>query len=669
MNKLKTSLFLRPFDNVAFLLPLLFILLTLVTRIWWLAIAESAALVLYIIYRLIFQKRYHEQMYNYLQSMTEYLDEASRENLTTFPMPITLLDAKGNVIWYNDLFYDLLCEHHEPTLFGQNISRISEAIRLDRLAGGNRRFNINYLGKYYTVYCMRQGKEEQKESFFALYWMDDDKLKRENIRLKSEKLCFAYVMLDSYDEIPSDVSEMQRANFASRVDVKVRNMARSVEGIIKKMEVDKYLLIFERRQLPKLEKNKFHILEEVKEITVGDGVHATLSIGISRAEGSLKLIDRSARAALDMALSRGGDQVALTNGEKYTFFGGKAQTAEKRKRVKVRIISEALASQITSSENVLIMGHKFADLDCMGAALALAHCVNNLAVPVHVVINPKENLVGDLMESVSKIAEYTDMFVDPARALKLMHEDTLLIIVDTHSVEYIESERLYKQAGRIALIDHHRKVTHGAIENTLIRFHEPNASSCCEMVTELIDNLPDCRIGKTEANALMAGIILDTKNFSERTGVRTFEAAAYLKSKGADTGEVQNFFKSDIATYKKQLEIISSAESYGDNMMISVFDKPAFDGMKIIAAKAADKLLSVKGIEASFVIYRENEQIHISARSEGEINVQTILEQMGGGGHRNAAGAQISAPMDEVVDTLRGLLDKENKNTSEYRKD
>jgi len=657
MNKHSKFHKLKPTDTLSLILPLIFIALSALTRIWWLVIAEAAALLIYYILRYFNRKRYNEQLYGYLQSMTEYLDEASRENLTTFPMPITLLDGKGNVLWYNDLFYNILEENHVPSLFGTHVTAMCDAIRPEQVEKGRKKFDISYLGKYYTVYAMHQGKENQK--FYALYWLEDDALKRENIRLKNEKLCLCYIMIDSYDEIPSDISEIQRGNFVNRVDVMVRNLARSIDGVLKKLETDKYLLLFERQKLSALEKNKFKILEEVKEISIGDRVHATLSIGVAKVEGDFRTLDHAARGALDMALSRGGDQVAVNTGERYVFYGGKTQAAEKRKRVKVRIISEAFASQVTTADRVLIMGHKYADLDCIGSAVALAHCVGMLAVPVNIVVHPKENLVGSLIESVTRLPEYHDVFIDAARAQKIITEDTLLVIVDTHSTDYIESEKLYHAASRVALIDHHRKVVSGAIENTLIYFHEPNASSCCEMVTELIDNLPGCRITKTEANCLMAGILLDTKNFSERTGVRTFEAAAYLKGKGADSGEVQKYFKSDIDTYKKQLEIMAGASLLGDNM-IAVYRGEPFPGIKMFAGKSADELLSLKGVHATYVLYEEDGLVHISARAEGEKNIQTIMEAMGGGGHRSAAGAQIETDIEQALEKLKTLIQKED---------
>ncbi len=653
-KRVKSIKGLRPTDTISLIIPLLFIALTVLTRCWWIVGLEIVALVLYYIFRYFNRKQYNQQLYAYLQSMTEFLDEASRENLTAFPMPITLLDAKGCVLWYNDQFHEILQNNRVPSLFGEHISKLSDLIYLEQISGGRNKFDISYLGKYYTVYAMLQGVGE-KEHFYALYWMEDDKLKRENMRLKSEKLCLCYIMLDSYDEIPSDISEIQRSNFVTRVDVKVRNLARSVDGVVKKLEIDKYLVMFEKHKLHLLEKNKFAILEDVKEITIGDRVSATLSIGVAKMEGGLRKIDHAARAALDMALSRGGDQAALNTGEKYVFYGGKAQAAEKRKRVKVRIISEAFATQVTTADRVIIMGHKYADLDCIGAALSLAHCVNILATPVNIVINFKENLVGNLIESVTATPEYQDVFIESGKALKMITENTLLVIVDTHSLGYVENEKLCHAAHRIALIDHHRKVTTGAIENTLINFHEPNASSCCEMVTELIDNLPGCRISKTEANALMAGIILDTKNFTERTGVRTFEAAAYLKSKGADTAQVQKYFKSDIDTYKRQLEIMGGATLYGDNM-VAIYEGDSFPGIKMLAGKSADELLGLKGVHAAYVLYREEGQTHISARGEGDKNVQTVMEALGGGGHRSAAGAQLDCSIEQATEQLLALI-------------
>lgn len=656
MNKHRKFYKVKPTDTLSLILPLIFIALSALTQIWWLVIAEGVVLFIYYIFRYFNRKHYNELLYNHLQSMTEYLDEASRENLTTFPMPITLLDAKGAVLWYNDLFYNILEENHIPSLFGVPIGTVCDVINPVQIEKGRRKFDVAYLGKYYTVYAMHQGKENEK--FYALYWLDDDALKRENIRLKNEKMCLCHIMIDSYDEIPSDISEIQRSNFVTQVDIKIRNLAHSLDGVLKKLETDKYLLLFERQKLAILEKNKFKILEEVKEITIGERVHATLSIGVAKVEGDYRTIDHAARSALDMALSRGGDQVAVNTGEKFVFYGGKTQAAEKRKRVKVRIISEAFANQVITSDRVLIMGHKYADLDCVGSAVALAHYVKSLSIPVNIVIHPKENLVGSLIEGIGATEEYADVFIDAAHAQKMMTEASLLIIVDTHSLEYIESDKLYHAAPRVVLIDHHRKVVSGAIENALINFHEPNASSCCEMVTELVDNLSGCRITKTEATCLMAGILLDTKNFSERTGVRTFEAAAYLKGKGADSGEVQQYFKSDIDTYRKQLEIMAGATLVGDNM-IAVYDGKAFPGIKMLAGKSADELLGLKGVHAAYVLYEEDGLVHISARAEGEKNIQTIMESMGGGGHRSAAGAQIETDIDTAHKTLMSLIEKE----------
>lgn len=660
MSKYTKFLKYKPTDALSLILPVIFLIMSAFTQLWWLIATEGAAIIIYYIWRFARRKRYNQQLYGYLTSMTEMLDAASRENLTAFPMPITLLDTKGDVIWYNDLFYNILEKNKVGSLFGAHISTLSDVLRPELIEKGRHTFEIAYLGKYYTVYAMRQGEEHGKEAFYVLYWMDDDALKRENQRLKSEKLCMCYIMIDSYDEIPTDISEIQRSNFVTKVDVKIRNLARSVDGVLKKLEIDKYIILFERRKLPILEKNKFNILEEVKEINIGDRVHATLSVGVSKLDGDLRTLDHAARSALDMALSRGGDQVAVNNGDKFTFYGGKSGAPEKRKRVKVRIISEAFATQVTTADRVLIMGHKFADLDCAGSAIALAHCIGILATPVNIVIHPKDNLVGNMIETVTKNEEYRDVFIDPAKALKLITENTLLVIVDTHSTNYIESEKVYQAASRIALIDHHRKVVSGAIENTIIHFHEPGASSCCEMVTELIDNLPGCRINKTEANCLMAGIILDTKNFSERTGVRTFEAAAYLKGKGADSGEVQKFFKSNIDTYKRQLEIMAGATLYGDNM-VAAYEGEPFPGIKMIAAKSADELLGLKGVHAAYVLYREDDQICFSARGEGDKNVQTIMEAFGGGGHRLAAGAQIESDMSTALAKLLELIQKEEE--------
>ncbi len=620
----------------------------------WLAVAELIASAAYILYRFIARKNFSEHLYSYLESITLYLDEASKESLTRFPMPVTLLSSKGDIIWYNDLFHDLLKENKIPEIFGKNFDIIAPQINIgaDTIS---QKHDITFLGRHYSIFVMRQGGGG-KDDFYCVYWIDITDTRNELVRLRSGRLCMAYILVDSYDELPSSVTELQKSTFVTRVDVKVRAFIKSVDGILQKLHSDKYLVIFEQKHLQTLEKNKFKILTDVREIAV-EGFHATLSIGVGCGADSVRDIDSAARTALDVALSRGGDQAVILNGDKYTFYGGNTDGTQKRKRVKVRIIAEALMAHVQNSENVVIMGHKFADLDCVGSAIGIAKCVQSFGKQPYILYNPRENLSKTMYAEFMKLPEYENVFVDVAQAQRLATENSLLIIADTHNIEYIESEKLYSEFKRVVVIDHHRKTVQNAIEGAVINFHEPNASSCCEMVSELCESIPHLRLSRREANALMSGIFLDTKTFTERTGVRTFEAAAYLKKQGADTAEVKEFFKSDIESYKKQIDIIADAQVINEKYAVSVWKDAPFNGIKLIAAKAADEMLNLNNIESAYVIYPEGGDIHISARSDQHGNVQRDMERLGGGGHRGAAGAQlknisINAAYDMLIDIL-----------------
>ncbi|MBQ8605166.1 MAG: DHH family phosphoesterase [Clostridia bacterium] len=628
-----------------------------------LAIVEFIIAIIYTVIRFFYKNNHSEQLYNHLKSITLYLDEASKESLTKFPMPITLLSPKGDIIWYNDLFHQILSSGKMTEVFGKNFDVIAPHITIGDDNSAHKH-EITFLGRHYTIFIMRQSNENN-DNFYSVYWIDNTETKNELAKLRSKKLCIAYILIDSFDEIPSTFTEMQTSAFITRADVKVREFVNSVDGVMQKLDQDKYLVIFEQKHLTTIEKSKFKILSDVREIEV-EGFHATLSIGIGCENESPIETDLGARSALDVALSRGGNQAVILRGDKYSFYGGNSDGAQKRKRVKVRIIAETLMAQVQNSDNVVIMGHKFADLDCVGAAMGIAKCIQSVGKPVYIIYNPKENLSKAMYARSLKLPEFENTFIDVATATRYIDDNTLLIVVDTHNAEYIESEKVYELAKKVVIIDHHRKTVQNAISNTVINFHEPNASSCCEMVSELCESTPNLKLSRHVANALLSGIYLDTKTFSERTGVRTFEAAAYLKRQGADTSEVKEYFKNDIESYKKQIDMISNAEIIRGKYAVSVWREESFEGIKLIASKAADEMLNINDIDCSYVIYPEESSVHISARSDTHSNVQRDMEKLGGGGHRNAAGAQIQdGNIDTVYEMLLEILndpEREEKN-------
>ncbi len=637
MNKKSVNFNLNKPEYLLFVILICFPVITAFFNVWA-ALAELIISVLFAIHRKITKKKHSDKIFNYLQSITLYLDEASKESLTKFPMPVTLLNSKSDIIWYNDLFHNLLKKNRITEVFGKKFDVIAPHITIneDMLS---QKHDITFIGRHYNLYIMRQGAGT-KDDFYSVYWIDVTDSKNELVKLRSQKLCAAYLLVDSFDELPSSIPELQKSNFLTRVDVKVRAFVKSVDGVMYKLEQDRYLVLFEHKHLQELERSKFKILSDVKDIIV-EGYHATLSIGVGCGGGSPIDADSNARKSLDMALSRGGDQAVVLNGEKYSFYGGNSDSGQRRKRVKVRIIAEGLLAHVQSSDNVIIMGHKYADLDSMGSAIGIAKCVQSFGKNPYIIYNPKATLAKNMFSVFNNEEGYENIFIEPAAIGRVFTENSLLIVTDTHNIEYVESEKILSMFKKVVVIDHHRKTVQNAIENAIISFHEPNSSSCCEMVSELCENIPHMRLTRQEANALMSGIFLDTKMFTERTGARTFEAAAYLKKQGADTAEVKAYFKNDIESYKKQIDIISQAQIIKGKYAVSVWTEEEFEGIKLIASKAADDMLNLSGVECSYVIYPEGDETHISARSNSRGNVQRQLERMGGGGHRSAAGAQL----------------------------
>ncbi len=649
-------------EIILYVALLLFSFVTMVMQPWW-GLAELILTAVFIAFSLFNINKRNRHIYGYLQNITSYLDEAARENLTNFPMPITLLNDRGEIIWYNELFHQVLHDGNIHEIFGQKVKAINKNISFENVKKHQSgKYDITFADKKYTVYILSQG-EEGKDHFYAVYWMDNHTLHEQIHKLKGDTLCVAYLLLDSYDEIPENVTSLQKTTFVNRVDVRVRQMAKMLGGLMMKPETDKYMILFERRHLDTLRESKFRILKEIKDIRIEGVLHATLSIGVGIGDGDVLQTDEAARSALDLALSRGGDQAAVTNSnkERYEFFGGNSESGNRRKRVKVRLVADALKTQIERAETVYIMGHKFADLDCIGGSVGVAKIVSTLGKKPYILYNAQENLCQDMLDMLME-TEYEKHFLEISRMTRPMAENALLVVVDTHDLDYIESEKILKMFRNVVVIDHHRRAVEGVITDTVVSFHEPNASSSSEMVTELTENIRNCKLNKIEAQVLLAGIILDTKNFTERTGSRTFEAAAALRKAGADPQEIRGFFKNDLASYRKQMEVISCAEMVTESIAVACWEGEPFDGIKVIAAKAADELLNVAEITGAFVVFRAGEQVHISGRCDATYNVQTILEQMGGGGHRASAGAQISdMDLQEVKTRLIELILQEEK--------
>ncbi len=463
------------------------------------------------------------------------------------------------------------------------------------------------------------------------------------------------LLLDNYDELMKGVSDSGRSVLLAQIDSKIGAWADPANGILLKYERNRYLFIFEEQYLKRFCDEKFSLLDDVRKIVSQTGVTATLSIGVGKDGATFFDNYKSAQLSIDMSLSRGGDQAVVRGKFNFEFFGGHTQEMEKRTKVKSRVMANALAELIKDASNVLVMGHKNADNDCVGAALGIMSLVRKYGKNGNVVLNLEETPSEALCRRVMKTEEYRDLFITAEDAMIDADQNTLLIVVDVNRPQYVESEPLLESVSKIALIDHHRRSA-DYIQNATFHFHEPYASSACELVTELMQYLLESGdILQCEAEALLAGIVLDTKNFTMKTGVRTFEAAAFLRRAGADTVEVKRLFQNDLTAYVGRADIVKTAKMYHGNVAIAAYNGPSD---RATAAQAADELLNITKVQASFVLYKAYDTIVISARSLGNINVQVILEKLGGGGHLVTAGAQIKdATMEEVLEQLTEAID------------
>lgn len=471
-----------------------------------------------------------------------------------------------------------------------------------------------------------------------VYFIDDDTYKKNSDEFIASRPVVALVAFDNKAEIERETEDGEASRITVEVEQAIVKWVSSTTGFYKKISGGRYIVVMEERNIIKFIEEKFKILDDIRSIKINDRMNATISIGVGQGGSSYKENELWARQALDMALGRGGDQVAVKEAESYKFFGGVSKGIEKRDKVRTRVIASSLINHINNCSNVLIMGHRYSDLDAVGASVGMWSAVSKgLHKEAYIVINRQQTLAKSLVASFEK-AGLSSMFKSEDEALDIIDEKTLLIIVDTHSPNFLESKAVYERCGRVVVIDHHRMMVNH-IDKALVFYHEPYASSASEMTAELVQYLGNDTLSRLESEALLAGIMLDTKNFVLRTGVRTFEAAAYLRSNGADTVEVKRLFSNSIDTYKVKYKLVSEAEIF-NSCAIACADEDIPD-IRIASAQAADELLGIENVKASFVMYKTAKTVNISARSLGDLNVQVIMEQLGGGGHQTMAACQL----------------------------
>ena len=585
---------------------------------------------------------------SFIENLNFNIDTATRDTMMNFPMPLVITEFDGSIIWYNATFEDI---SNQGDLFEETVKSIVIDLKNNELLPDNLEKNhtriskqIDMNGRHYNVLCSiarRSPDQNTAEGYMLiLYFLDTTELIDLKKTYSDEKTIAGIFVIDNYDDLMQSMDDPVRPQVLAEIDKKMVQWVSFANGIIKKFERDKYLFIFEQQYIKELEDKKFEILDTIKEINIGNKLPVTLSLGFGLGGRTLSDNLRFAAASIDLALGRGGDQVVLKNGESFSFFGGRTRELEKRTKVKARVIAYALRELIDQSDKVFIMGHENGDIDSMGASLGLYRIVRSRNRDAYIVLNRLNPTIESLVARVRKCEEYNDLFINKGEALEHIGRKTLIIIVDTHRKSFTEVPELIGNGRQVVIIDHHRR---GAdyIQDTALTYQETYASSTCELVTEVIQYIDEkLKLTQLEAEALYAGIVVDTKSFTFKTGVRTFEAASYLRRQGVDTVAVKQLFQNDIQTYTNISSVVRDAELLDSEIAISVCT-PSVKNPQLIAAKAADEMLNLSGISAAFVLCNVGDEVWISGRSLGDINVQVILEKLGGGGHLTVAGAQL----------------------------
>ena len=598
-------------------------------------------------------KRFHSYALESVKNAQSVLTGDRYRAMQEFSLPVVLVGSSDDMIWFNNAFWDTVCGKKECR--GESIGKFIYPQTVEKILRSDG-IDISFGERRYTVY----GVETASGSI--LYFIDDTYYKKMESDYRETKPAVALVTFDNREELARYCSNSEDTRIASQVEETLIQWAQNMGGFLKKMSSGRYIIFTDEHHVRQEMEKRFPILDSIRAIHAGEHLTATISIGISRGASSLRDAEAWARSALDMSLGRGGDQVAVRqSNDTYEFFGGLSKGVERHDKVRTRVFAATISDDIKESDNVLIMGHKSSDLDCVGSSVGMWNAAaKTLNRPAYIVVDRSQSLAGPLISMVQSEYPEEKIFISPQEAATRVTPKTTLIVVDTHSPDFVESPELLKSVSRVIVIDHHRMMVHH-IENALVFYHEPFASSASEMVTELVQYIGDKSLTETEAQALLAGIMLDTKNFVLKTGVRTFEAAAYLRRKDADTVRVKRLFSDSVNAYKAKYQIVSNARVYDDYAVASTDHE--FPDIRISASQAADELLSIQGVDASFVVYPFGNVINISARSLGEINVQLVMESLGGGGHLTMAGAQLeNTTVAQATEMLLSAIRKTKKN-------
>ena len=625
--------------------------------------------VLYIILiaaTIINNKRRKSELSEQLKDLTLNVNKTAKTTLINSPFPLIIIEANGNIIWrsekFNNEFKDLNKDNLELIALLSNIKQIavSKKNSMEKKQKGKIEIEFDINRRTYKILgtYIKTNKDENNDYTFILYFIDQTEIKKLQEKEEETEINIGMISIDNYDEINQRLSGEIKSQVIAKIEQCIYEWALKYSALVVKVERDKFYVVIDNKNLENAKKDKMNILQQIKELQILDGIQATLSISFSKDGETLDEKYRSAQAVQEIALGRGGDQAIIKQDQKYEFFGGRTEEVEKRTKVKARTVSTALVKLIEESDNVLVMGHTNSDMDAIGSALGIYRLSKTLNKEANIVVDSKAVGISSFLEAIEKDEEYIGCVINGETALEKMTDDTLLVIVDTNKTNYVESIKVLENAKKVVEIDHHRKST-DYIKDTILSFHEVYASSASELVTEIIQYSPiKIKLTPIEVEALYAGIMLDTKEFTFKTGVRTFEAAAYLRKCGVDIIKVKKWFQDDLKTYQIISNIISKAEIVKGSIAISTYNEDELNTTLVIA-KAADELLTISGISASFVLGKTDDIIYISGRSIGDINVQLILEKLGGGGHITLAGAQLpNTTIDDALLKLKNAIDE-----------
>ena len=658
MRKNKLTHLLEPSLRLYFVFLLLFAAVSALFSVAVAVIEAAVVAVLYLYFRRSNAQR-QKEIIKYIESVTCNMDTATKDTMVNAPLPMVIFRPENDeVIWSNDRFLQLTGEREH--LFDTKITAAVPDFSSRWLMEGKTECptEVRLGERRFLVFGHLVRTEDQggRGYLATTYWVDVTDFAQVRDIYYSTRPVVGILTVDNYEELMKGATDSARSAMRSGIDERLAQWVAPAQGLFCRYERDRYLFVFEERFLAQFQEGKFSILETVREVVSPSGIQATLSIGIGKEADTLGELFQYASLSVEMALSRGGDQVVVKNKFNFEFYGGRTKELEKRTKVKSRVMANALGELMADASRVFVMGHKYPDMDCIGAAAGVCAMARKKGAPVHIIKEAGQNPASEMSERLGALPEYKDVFLSQQDAILLADANCLLVVVDTNRPEQVVSQDLLEAVHKVAVIDHHRRAS-SYIADAALNFHEPYASSASELVTELLQYLLEpADLFKTEAEALLAGMVLDTKQFTMRTGSRTFEAAAFLRRSGADTGDVKKLFQNDLEGTIAKYDIIQNAKMYHEGIAVAKVDHTVG---RITAAQAADELLNISGIDTSFVLFPDQEgRVILSARSMGDVNVQVVLEKLGGGGNAATAGAQVPGKgVDEVNDMLLQAID------------